>query len=309
MLEVVDAGHTDTLAVIPEAVDAGHADALATMPMIADMAVTTGYTQQQQTLTQPKVPKAPKVSVIMPSYNAEKTIEESIRSVIAQTFLDWELIVVDDGSRDSTVPIVIKLAESDSRISLYISPTNQGVAVVRNYAIEKASGQWIAFLDSDDIWHEQKLERQLRFAAETGGTITYTATSYMNATGKKFNYVLPAARQLTYKALLRGNIMSCSSVMVRRDVMLSFSRRSMTHEDYVMWLQLVKDAGQAYGLDEPLLVYRMAEGTKSSNRLTSAIMTFNAYGQAGYGVVASMFMTIRYAIHSISKRSRIKRGR
>ena len=242
----------------------------------------------------------------MPSYNAENTIKESICSVIAQTFLDWELIVVDDGSLDSTVPIVMDMAEHEPRICLYTLPANQGVAVARNFGLEKAVGQWIAFLDSDDVWHKEKLERQLCFADETNATITYTATSYMDAAGKRYGYVLPATRVLTYKALMRGNIMSCSSVMVRRDVMVPFTGKPRTHEDYVMWLQLVKKEGCAFGLNEPLLTYRMAEGSKSANRLDSVIMTFNAYSQVGYGIVMSVLFTLRYALHSISKRRCIR---
>jgi len=245
----------------------------------------------------------------MAAYNAEATIVESIGSVISQTFFDWELIVVDDCSLDGTVGIVRALAEVDSRIRLYRHPVNKGVAAARNLGLGEAVGEWIAFLDSDDVWLEEKLERQLGFAKEYGAVITYTATAYMDSTGRMFDYVLPAVFRLTYRELLRRNIMSCSSVMVQRDVMVNFPICADTHEDYVAWMRIVRGVGYAAGLNKPLLLYRMGEETKSSGRIRSALMTFRVYRLVGYGGVLSGLYTLRYSIHSITKRILIRLGR
>jgi len=243
----------------------------------------------------------------MPAYNAEKTVEASINSVKAQTYSNWELIILDDASQDTTLQIVKSAAQGDARIHVVINEHNMGVAATRNAGIAQAKGQWIAFLDSDDLWREDKLEKQLRFAKENDAAITYTATSYMDSSGNIFNYVLPAEFKFTYKVLMHRNIMSCSSVIVMRDVMMPFPQ-GFIHEDYAVWLQIVRKTECAYGLDEPLLIYRMGEATRSSGRLKSAQMIWGTYREVGYGRVSATFYTLRYAMHSIVKRARIQSG-
>jgi len=252
---------------------------------------------------------SPTISVIMAAYNAENTIQTSIRSVLAQTYIHWELIVVDDCSEDGTLGLVEALAEGDSRIHVYANIQNAGVAMTRNFAMTQARGKWVAFLDSDDMWREDKLQKQLRFAEETGEPITYTSTMYMKECGGMSGYTLNAESKLRYKDLLRKNLMSCSSVMVLKEEMIPFPLTDDTHEDYAVWLQLVKEKGCARGLDEPLLVYRMSDESKSSRRVKSAKMTFNAYRYVGYGVFISTAYTLRYSVHSITKRIRIYLGK
>ncbi|MCL2853636.1 MAG: glycosyltransferase [Defluviitaleaceae bacterium] len=250
---------------------------------------------------------APTVSVIMPAFNAEATIAEGLDSVLAQTFEDWELIVVDDASTDNTAEAARSYAAKDSRVKLLASETNQGVAAARNQGIQAAGGEYLAFLDSDDLWRKEKLEKQVRLMEEQGAVISFTGTAYMNSAGKMSKYVLRAVENFGYDDLLRRNIMSCSSVMVRRDSMVPFPQGYM-HEDMAAWLLILKRCGQAYGLDEPLLIYRMGEATKSSNRIKSARMNLGTYREVGYGRVASTILMLRYAIHSISKRLMIQSG-
>ena len=245
----------------------------------------------------------PAVSIIMPAYNASQTISASIASILAQTHQDWELIVVNDQSTDNTVEIIQNF--TDSRIKLHSNPKNSGTAKTRNHAMAQAQGKWLAFLDSDDTWHPEKLATQLKFAEETEAKITYTATAYVNAQGQKSPYVLSAKKHFTYPDLLRRNLMSCSSVMVLRDIMEPFPSGYM-HEDYVVWLRILKKVGTAYGLNQPMLIYRMAQGTKSAGRINSMKMTYAAYKMVGYGKIASVFLTARYAWHSIAKRARIR---
>ena len=244
----------------------------------------------------------PEVSVIMPAYNAEKTISASVSSVLAQSFADYELIIVDDCSGDGSHAICKAFAAADARVSLYRNDANRGVAFSRNRGIAAAKGRWIAFLDSDDLWQVDKLERQLRFIEETGAAISYTASAFIDARGKGYAYVLHAKKELSYRDLLRRNLMSCSSVIVRRDLMLGESFvDGPLHEDYAAWLRIVRSTGPAYGLDEPLLTYRVSRSSRSGQRLRSGAMVYRTYREVGYGAARSMLMTLRYAAHSIIK--------
>lgn len=247
------------------------------------------------------------VSIIMPAYNASRTIKESINSVITQTVKDWELIVIDDCSSDNTTEIISEFVEKDNRIKFLKNDRNRGVSYTRNRAIELATGEWIAFLDSDDRWMSEKLEKQLALSDKYPDMIIcYTASSFVDDSGKPYDYVMPAVEQLDYKILLRKNLISCSSVMIRSSVMKEIKMPSDSmHEDYFVWLTVVRKCGIAHGIDEPLLVYRMGANSKSSNRLKSAEMLFKSYRAVGYSSIVSCFFVFRYSFHSISKRKKI----
>ena len=249
----------------------------------------------------------PKVSVIMPAYNAEKTVAQAINSVTRQTFGDFELIVVDDCSKDSTVAVIEDLAKNDGRIVLLKNKENSGVSKTRNYGVSMAKGELIAFLDSDDMWREDKLEKQLEiFEKNTEAVISYTASSFIDNDGNPYNYVMQAEEKTDYKTLLKKNLLSCSSVMIKTEVMkgIEMPNDSM-HEDYYVWLTVLKNTDFAYGVNEPLLIYRISANSKSSNRLKSARMLYNAYRAVGYDPVTSAIFTLRYSWHSITKRRNI----
>jgi len=247
----------------------------------------------------------PLVSVIMPAFNSSATIGASIDSVLAQTYTNWELIVVNDASSDNTHQII--QAYTDKRIKYFQNEINSGVATTRNKAMELAQGQFFAFLDSDDLWASEKLEKQLNFMQKNNAIISYTQTKYMNSTGKISKYTLQAVENFTYSNLLRRNLMSCSSVIVRRENMLPFPQGYL-HEDMAVWLQIIKKAGLSHGLNEPLLIYRLGEATKSSGRIKSAKMIFGTYKEVGFGFLTATFLMLCYSFHSISKRMRIRFG-
>ena len=250
-----------------------------------------------------------KVSVIMPVYNGEKTIAHSIGSVISQTNPNWELIVINDASSDATAQIVQEFAKNDPRIHLLTNKKNMGIAYSRNHGIQAAQGQWVAFLDSDDSWHEDKLQKQTDHMTQKSAKIAYTATVYTNEKSQLSSYILPAGPETTYKDLLKANVMSCSSIMVTRDLMLRHPfPEGFMHEDYVVWLKILKEVGCAHGLDQPLLQYRMSATSKSGNRVKSAKMIFYSYRRVGYNGLLALLLTLRYAFHSISKRGKIRAG-
>jgi len=248
-----------------------------------------------------------KVSIVMPAYNAAKTIEESIQSVLQQTFSDWELIIINDCSTDNTAQIIDKYCVKDSRIICLLNEQNSGVAASRNNAIKVAKGEWIAFLDADDIWDKTKLEKQIvQISANKDIFISYTASAFMNHDGKRYSYVMPAEEKVDYEMLLRKNIMSCSSVMINADLMKTIEMPSDSmHEDYYCWLIFLKQGYFGYGINEPLLMYRMGRNTKSSSRLKSARMNFNTYRAVGYSWILALYYMCRYALHSVEKRRKI----
>lgn len=251
------------------------------------------------------------VSVVMATYNSENTIIESIESVLKQTFTDFEFIIVNDGSTDSTLEIIKDYAKCDRRIRFFDNKKNFGVSYSRNLAISSASGIWIAFIDSDDIWDSKKLEKQIELAKDNPmAVIFYTASAFIDWEGKRFEYIMPALTKIDYKELLKKNILSCSSVMVKKEVIneVKMSSDDM-HEDYAAWLMILKKYKYAYGINEPLLIYRLSKKSKSSNRINSAKMIFKTYRYVGYCSVVSFFLAFIYSFHSIKKRHLIKKSR
>lgn len=250
------------------------------------------------------------VSVIMPAYNASKTIEQAIHSVLEQTVSEFELIVIDDCSTDDTAEKIKALSQNDERIIVLTNDKNSGVAYSRNYGVSVAKGEWIAFLDSDDMWRKDKLEKQLELVnTNQQAVITYTASSFVDWEGKPYNYIMPVDAIVDYKTLLRKNLLSCSSVMVKRDIMKNYKMPSDNmSEDYAVWLMILKDVGIAYGVNEPLLIYRLSKNSKSSSRIKAFRMHFNAYRYVGYNSLYSLFLTGLYTFYSIAKRKNIKEG-
>ena len=249
--------------------------------------------------------KAPLVSVVMPAYNCAATVAESIRSVLSQTCKDFELLIIDDCSADDTRRICESFAAGDDRLYIYTNDANRGVAFSRNLGIQKARGQWVAFIDSDDLWDAHKLELQLTMIRDTGAAVSYTASRFIGSDGSEYGYTLRAKKEMRYAELLRRNLLSCSSVVVRRDLMLRhLFPEGLLHEDYVSWLSILRedDVAVAYGLDLPLLTYRVSKSSRSGHRVRSGLMTYKAYRVVGYGPVTAAALTLRYAVHSISKR-------
>ena len=156
----------------------------------------------------------PLVSVIMPCYNMASYVSDSIKSVIAQTYPHWELLIVDDASSDETVNIIKSYAQADSRIKFAIKKQNSGISDTRNQCIQMAQGQFLAFLDADDIWHPEKLEKQLSFMLAKNIGFTYSTYDWIDEDGKIMNKFINTIGNLDYKTYLRNTIIGCSTVMV-----------------------------------------------------------------------------------------------
>lgn len=251
-----------------------------------------------------------KVSVVMPAFNSEKTIEKAISSVLSQTYGNFELIIVDDCSVDGTSDIIEAFKEKDSRIIHLKNERNSGVSFSRNYAIKCACGDWIAFLDSDDMWTIDKLEKQINLINKNPeAVLTYTASSFISENEEEYGYILHVKPKIGYSDLLKKNLISCSSAMVKASVMKNIAMpNDKMHEDYYVWLNILKQYEYAYGIDEPLLIYRLSATSKSANRLKSAKMLYNTYKAVGYPDFVCFMFICRYTIYSVKKRYKIKKS-
>ncbi|MBT2686426.1 glycosyltransferase family 2 protein [Bacillus sp. ISL-37] len=246
------------------------------------------------------------ISIIMPAYNCEKFIEEAITSVIEQTYKLWELIVIDDGSRDSTVKIIKKLSNKDLRIQFYKNEDNQGVSATRNRGISLANGDWIAFLDSDDIWEKTKLQKQMEYAKNTEAEFLFTGSSYINENGEFYQGKFEVPEQVSFEKLRLQNVISCSSVLIKRSFFDTIKmERDDMHEDYAVWLRVLQNGIIAYGLNEPLLIYRISRNSKSGNKLKTIKMTYKVFRFISVDPIRSIYYTVSHIIGSIKKYRKI----
>lgn len=240
------------------------------------------------------------VSVIMPAYNAEKYIENAIRSVLAQD-VPLELLIIDDCSNDRTAEIAGKYADK-KQVFLLHNEQNQGVAESRNIGIRRAVGTYIAFLDADDWWGEGKLKCQCSRLKETGCVLCCTGRELMSPEGTSLGKVIGVPEKITYAMLLRTNRIPCSSVVVKTEAVKDFYMcHDELHEDYILWLRILKKYGNAIGVDEPFLKSRMSRGGKSRNKLKSAKMMFGTYRYVGFGVFRSCWYFLMYTFHGFLK--------
>ena len=240
------------------------------------------------------------VSVVMPAYNCAASIGASIESVLCQD-VPLELIVVNDRSPDDLDAAMAPYL-ADERVVYVTNEKNMGAAMSRNRAMEMARGKYIAFLDSDDIWLPGKLERQLAILEESGSVLCCTARALMTPEGIDDGRVLPVAEVITYKDLLRHNCIACSSVVIRTEAAREFPMgHEDSHEDYIMWLQVLRKYGNARGINEPLLRYRLSNTGKSGSKLHSAKMTFMVYRYMGFSLPKSLLCFASYAINGVKK--------
>ena len=242
------------------------------------------------------------VSIIMPSYNTGRYIEQSIESVLAQTYPYWELIIVDDCSADDT-DVIISQYLSDTRIRYLKNATNSGAAVSRNYALREAKGKWIAFLDSDDLWLPEKLEKQLIFMREKGYKFTYTDYR-IQLNGSWLPYVYTGPNVVNKRLMKDYCYFSTITVMYDREhvglVQIAPLRKN---NDYAMWLKIIEKAN-CYRLPECLSYYIKHEGSISSGSKWKLIKHHYILWRTGEqkGVVASCVLTVRNLFWGVIKK-------
>lgn len=242
------------------------------------------------------------VSVITPCYNAEDYLYESISSVLAQSYRNLELIVVDDCSSDGSLELLMSLSKCDTRMKVLKLKSNSGPAVARNVAINAAQGRYIAFLDSDDIWKKNKLEKQIKFMQENNYPFTYTSYSRFSTDLKGKEYV-GAPDKLTYSDLLKTCYIGCltsvyDSKYFGKIKMPLISKR----QDWALWLKLLKKVEFAYGLNEELSLYRVRSDSISSNKLSAAKYVWLLYRRVEkLGLFESVYYFVNYALRGFAR--------
>ena len=248
--------------------------------------------------------KHPLVSVIMPCYNVERFLPFTIDSVRQQTFADWELLIVDDASTDGTVEVLQRASDQDQRIRWIVKPEHSGIADSRNRCIKMAQGRYLAFLDADDLWYPEKLQRQLQFMEEHDASFCYTTYQLVDEEGNALNKTIHTAGNLDYYDYLRNTIIGCSTVMIDTDrVNKVIVPDFRTSEDTATWLDILKQGITAFALDEPLTAYRVRRKSASSNKIKASYDLWKVYRKHER---LSFFKTLHYffsyAFNALKKR-------
>ena len=219
----------------------------------------------------------PLVSILMPSYNSEKFISDTITSVLAQTYLNWELIIVDDCSADGTVSVITKFLK-EHRIKLYQSEKNTGTGITRNKALSHAKGRFIAFLDSDDLWKPKKLEKQLDYMLSKNKPFTFSFYDCIDENGESLHKRIEAPLNLKYKQLFWSNLVGNLTGIYDTDyfgkIEISSSRK---RQDWMLWLTILKEIKTAKPIPESLAVYRVRDNSLSASKSSLLKHNYNVY--------------------------------
>lgn len=249
--------------------------------------------------------KQPLISIVTPVFNAEKFLAETIESVRAQTYKNWELLLVNDGSKDNSLKIAKEYAKKDKRIKVY-SIENSGAAVARNTGIEKAKGDYICFIDADDLWKKEKLEKQLNFMQEKKCAFSFTGYEFANEKGEPNGKVVNVPEKITYKQALKNTTIWTSTVMLnmniltKDDIYMPLVKRG---QDTATWWKILKRIEYADGLDNSLSYYRRPAKSLSSNKLKALKRTWNLYRNIEkLNFVHSLYYFTNYILNAIIRR-------
>jgi teichuronic acid biosynthesis glycosyltransferase TuaG len=245
------------------------------------------------------------ISIVVPVYNAERFLHDTIQTVKGQTYTNWELILVDDSSSDESYTISRQYQLQDPRIKLVSMDVNSGAALSRNKGIGIASGKYLAFLDADDLWDNQKLEKQVAFMGAKSCAFSFTGYEFANADGVPNGKKVYIPETLSYRQGLRNTTLSTITVMfdismLKKDDVLMPNVKS---EDTACWWKVLKIVDQAYGLNELLSIYRRTPGTLSANKFQSAQNMLSLYRNVEHlGYLSTIYNFLGYAYNATKRR-------
>lgn len=240
------------------------------------------------------------VSIITPSYNCENFVAETILSVMSQSYEVWEMIIVDDGSTDNSISIINEFVKKDPRIKLIINECNEGAAASRNKAIDYSAGKYIAFLDSDDLWLPDKLEKQLAFMKKNNYSFSYTAYDKIDKVGQVSGRIGVPDR-VSYSDLLKMCSIGCLTAMYGTEyfgkVYMPLIRK---RQDLGLWLRLLKKTDYAYGMNETLAQYRVRTDSISADKASAAKFTWRLYRDVeGLNILKASYYFFHYAVNGM----------
>lgn len=247
------------------------------------------------------------VSIIVPVYNAEKYIVETIRHVVAQTYTDWELLLVVDGCGDRSAQVIgeYKEAEGESRLRLIVREDNQGAAKARNRGLQEARGRYIAYVDADDLWMPEKLELELQFMKEKQAAFVFSGYEFADQDGTGTGKVVHVPEQLDYRKALRNTTIFTSTVLfdterIPRELL---EMPDIKSEDTALWWKVLRNGYTAYGLNQNLVLYRRPARSLSSNKLEAIRRIWNLYRRAeGLSIPYSLYNCCFWAVRAVLRR-------
>lgn len=252
----------------------------------------------------------PECTVVIPVYNREMYIERTIRSVLDQTYPNFEVIVVDDGSTDKSVAILRDLAERDPRMIVVQNDKNRGVAETRNRGIQMAKGRYIALLDSDDLWLENKLSQQIQLMKDKAAQLVFCSYGFLDREGRSIGETFRVPLEVHLNQLLKRNVISCSTVLGERQLFLDHPfNKKFYHEDLVAWVDMLGECKVAYGIQEELAQLTIASSGKSADKLLCARERWRIYREHMQmnGLRAGYYF-VHYVLHSVVKYRPLRRG-
>lgn len=235
----------------------------------------------------------PLVSIVIPTFNVRKYIRATIESVLAQTYGNWELLIVDDASTDDTLAVIDAIVGDSDRVRVFGLEANVGAGAARNVGIKEARGRFIAFLDADDWWYPTKLEEQVRYMLDNGYAFTFTAFEYadndLNVTG-----VSHKPERISYREILRGNNIGTPGVMIDVETIGKMYMPSMREsEDWALWIAIIKKTGAAYSINKPLWKYRDHAPQNGRRKLDFLKANYRVYrDEVGMSALTSMLMLL-----------------
>lgn len=246
----------------------------------------------------------PLVSVIMPCFQAEPYIAESIESVLRQTYSNWELLITDDCSSDRTPEIAKAYGEKDPRIKFRIAQQHTGIANTRNQSLQRAQGRFIAFLDNDDLWVPEKLEKQVRFLLQHDHSFCYSAYELIKEDGTPKGKIIKTAGVIDYRKYLRNTIIGSGTILLDHEKIPSVTMPcNGTSDDMALWCKILKEGHRAYPINEVLMQYRVRSDSASANKWKAAKDVWKVYRkEEGLTLFDAAFCFIGYAFNAIKKR-------
>ena len=251
------------------------------------------------------------ISVIIPLYNSEHLIKETLASVLSQTYQNIEVLVVDDCSTDSSYAIVEELAKKDNRIKLFKNEVNSGAAVSRNVGLKNSTGRYIAYVDADDLWKEDKLEKQIKFLKENKIGFSCCGYNVINENGVDQNKEIFMPNKVTYKKFLRNTILQTVGIIVDTNIVdksllvMPLVRRG---QDAATWAQILKKGHICYGQHEVLASYRKVKNSLSSNKFKAVKRTWHWYRKIEkLNIFYASYCFIGYALNAAKKRLYIRK--